>query len=183
MGVQTSVTISALPDDELIISLTSSDPRVIIISTPNVTLNSLESTAMFTIEAAENTMGGQYYIMYSLSGASASDYAAPTRSAIFVRPNQAENEPNYFEERGLAIGELDDAGCFMAPQSLQCPRDGQQINLLSTSQWSTVDNIVMSQGVLHLVYGRLSLPLSIIGANITVEQSVLLVQRLTSQVP
>ena len=183
MGIPATVSISALPDDELIVSLSSSDLTAISISMSNVTITNSVSTTTFTIEAVEGVASGQYFISYSLSGASAGDFVTPPRSAVLVRPNQVNNEVNYFSEKGLANGDLGDIGCFMAPQSLQCLRGEQQINLFSTSQWRNTDSVLQSQGVLHLVDNGFSLPLAIAGASITTDQNRVLVQRLTSQVP
>ena len=176
IGVPVTLTITAVPDSELIISITSSDTNNIIISPSTVTITNPGSSAVFSIEAHGSGVAGLYSISYRLSGINADDYIIPSDSIVFVRPIPA--MMNYFEARGLPNGELTAAGCFMAPQSLECQNDDQQINIYSTSQWSNDNNVIRTSGVVHLVNDQLSLLLAIAGANITVEQSKLTVERL-----
>ena len=175
IGVPVTVTITAVPDSELIISITSSDTNNIIILPSTVTITNPASSAVFSIEARGSGVAGLYSISYRLSGINADDYIIPSDSIVFVRPMPA--MMNYFEAQGLPNGELTSAGCFMAPQSLQC-QNVDQINIYSTSQWSNDNNIIRTNGVVHLVNDQLSLLLAIAGANITVEQSKLTVERL-----
>ena len=176
IGVPVTLTITAVPDSELIISITSSDTNNIIISPSTVTITNPGSSAVFSIEAHESGVAGLYSISYRLSGINADDYIIPSDSIVFVRPIPA--MMNYFEARGLPNGELTPTGCFMAPQSLQCQNADQPINIYSTSQWNNNNNIIRTNGVVHLVNDQLSLLLAIAGANITVEQSKLTVERL-----
>ena len=173
--VPVTLTITAVPDSELIISITSSDTNNIIISPSTVTITNPASSPMFSIEARGSGVAGLYSISYRLSGINADDYIIPSDSIVFVRPVPA--MMNYFEARGLPNGELTSAGCFMAPQSLQC-QNVDQINIYSTSQWSYNNSIIRTNGVVHLANDQLSLLLAIAGANITVEQSKLTVERL-----
>ena len=160
----------------LLYSITSSDTNNIIISPSNVTITNPASSATFSIEASGSGVAGLYSISYRLSGVNADDYIIPSDSIVFVRPLHAMT--NYFQAQGLPNGELTVAGCFEAPQSLQCQNDDQQINIYSTSQWSNDNNIIRTNGVVHLVNDQLSLLLAIAGANISAEQSKLTVERL-----
>ena len=176
IGVPVTVTITAVPDYELIISITSSDTNNIIISPSTVNIINPASSATFSIEASGSGVAGLYSISYRLSGVNADDYITPSDSIVFVRPMHA--MMNYFQAQGLPNGELTATGCFEAPQSLQCQNDDQQINIYSTSQWSNDNNIIRTNGVVHLVNDQLSLLLAIAGAHISVEQSKLTVKRL-----
>ena len=176
IGVPVTLTITAVPDSELIISITSSDTNNIIISPSTFTITNPASSAMFSIEAQGSGVAGLYSISYRLSGVNADDYVIPSDSIVFVRPMPA--MMNYFEARGLPNGELMAAGCFMASRSLQCQNGDQQINIYSTSQWSNNNNVIRTNGVVHLVNADSSLLLAIAGANITVEQNRLTVERL-----
>ena len=180
IGVPVTLTITAVPDSELIISIASSDTNAIIISPSTLTITNPASSAMFSIEANGSEVAGLYSISYTLSGVNADDYVIPRDSVIFVRPLPA--IVNYFESQGLPNGELSSAGCFMAPQSLQC-QNGGQTNIYSTSQWSNDNNIIRTDGIVHLVNDHLSLLLAIAGANITVEQNLLTVERVYTNLP
>ena len=172
-----TVTITAVPDYELIISITSSDTNNIIISPSTVNITNPASSATFSIEAHGSGVAGLYSISYRLSGVNADDYSTPSDSIVFVRPMHA--MMNYFEARGLPNGELTAVGCFEALQSLQCQNGDQQINIYSTSQWSNDNNAMITNGVVHLVSrDQVSLLLAIAGANISVEQNKLTVERL-----
>ena len=144
IGVPVTLTITAVPDSELIISIASSDTDTIIISSSTLTITNPASSAMFSIEANGSAVAGLYSISYTLSGVNADDYIIPSDSVVFVRPLPA--IVNYFESRGLPNGELSSTGCFMAPQSLQC-QNGGQFNIYSTSQWSSDNNITRTDGI------------------------------------
>ena len=176
IGDPVTVTITAVPDYELIISITSSDANNIIISPSSVNITNPASSAAFSIEARGTGVAGLYSISYRLSGVNADNYNIPSDSIVFVRPMHA--MINYFEAQGLPNGELTAVGCVEAPQSLQCQNDDQQINIYSTSQWSSNNNAIRTNGVVHLVSDQLSLLLAIAGANISVEQNKLTVERL-----
>ena len=182
IGVPVTLSITAaVPDSELIINVTSSDTDNITISPSVVTITNPSSSAMFSIEVMEGTSAGLYSISYSISGVNADDYIVPSDSIVFVRPMP--RMMNYFEAQNLSNGELITTGCFMSPQSLQCQNDDQQINIYSTSQWSNNNDVIRTNGVVHLVDGNLSLPLAIAGANIIVEQNRLTVERLHTDPP
>ena len=182
IGVPVTLSITAaVPDFELIINVTSSDTDNITISPSAVTITNPSSSAMFSIEVMEGTSAGLYSISYSISGVNADDYIVPSDSIVFVRPMP--RMMNYFEAQNLSNGELTTTGCFMSPQSLQCQNDDQQINIYSTSQWSNNNNMIRTNGVVHLVDGSLSLPLAIAGANIIVEQNRITVERLHTDSP
>ena len=182
VGVPVTLSITAaVPDSELIINVTSSDTDNIIIFPSVVTITNPLSSTMFSIEVMENTSAGLYSISYSISGVNADDYIVPSDSVVFVRPMP--RMMNYFEAQNLSNGELTTTGCFISPQSLQCQNDDQQINIYSSSQWSNNDNVIRTNGVVHLVDGSLSLPLAIAGANIVVEQNRLTVERLHTDSP
>ena len=177
IGVPLTLSVAAVPDNELIVNIASSDTDIILISPPTVTITNTTLSAIFTIEASGGgEMGGLYSISYRLSGVNADDYVIPSDSVVFVRPMH-ENQ-SYFEVRGLPNGKLEAAGCFMAPRSLDCQNGDQQINIYSTSQWSYDNNTLRTNGIVYLVDGDSSLPLAIAGANITVEQNSLTVERL-----
>ena len=176
IGDPVTVTITAVPDYELIISITSSDTNNIIILPSTVTITDPASSATFSIEAHGSGVAGLYSISYRLSGVNADDYSIPSDSIVFVRPMHA--MMNYFEARGLPNGELTAVGCFEAPQSLQCQNGDQQINIYSTSRWSSNNNAIRTNGVVHLINDQVSLLLAIAGANISVEQNKLTVERL-----
>ena len=180
IGVPVNLTITALPDSELIISIASSDTSAIIISPSTLTITNSASSAMFSIEARGSGVAGLYSISYTVSGVNADDYIIPSDSIVFVRPMPA--MVNYFESRGLPNGELSSAGCFMAPQSLQCQNSGQ-FNIYSTSQWSNDNNMIRTNGIVHLINDRLSLLLAIAGANIIVEQNLITVERINTNLP
>ena len=177
IGVPVIVTITAVPDYELIISITSSDTNNIIISPSTVNITNPASSATFSIEARGSGVAGLYSISYRLSGVNADDYSTPSDSIVFVRPMRP--MMNYFEARGLPNGELTAMGCFEAPQSLQCQNGVQQINIYSTSQWSNDSNTIRTNGIVHVVSDQIRpLLLAIAGANISVEQNKLTVERL-----
>ena len=180
IGVQVTLTITAVPDSELIISIASSDTDAIIISPSTLTITNPASSAMFSIEARGSGVAGLYSISYTLSGVNADEYIIPSDSIVFVRPIPA--MVNYFESRGLPNGQLSSAGCFMAPQSLQCQNSGQ-FNIYSTSQWSNDNNMIRTNGIVHLVNDSLSLLLAIAGANIIVEQNLITVERVNINLP
>ena len=181
IGVPVTLTITAVPDSELIISIASSDTDAIIISPSTLTITNPASSAVFSIEARGSGVAGLYSISYTLSGVNTDDYIIPSDSIVFVRPIPA--MVNYFESRGLPNGQLSSAGCFMAPRSLQCQNSGQ-FNIYSTSQWSNNNyNMIRTNGIVHLINDRLSLLLAIVGANIIVEQNLLTVERVYTNLP
>ena len=181
IGVPVTLTITAVPDSELIISIASSDTDAIIISPSTLTITNPASSVMFSIEANGSEVAGLYSISYTISGVNADDYIIPSNSVVFVRPIPA--MVNYFESQGLPEGQLSNAGCFMAPYSLQCQNDSQPFNIYSTSQWSSDNNMIVASGIIHLLNDRLSLLLAIAGANITVEQNLLTVERVYTNLP
>ena len=179
IGVPVTLTITAVPDSELIISIASSDTDAIIISPSTLTITNPASSAAFSIEARGSGVAGLYSISYTVSGVNADDYIIPSDSIVFVRPIPAMG--NYFESQGLPNGQLSSVGCFMAPQSLQCQNSGQ-FNINSTSQWSNENNMIRTNGIVHLVNDHLSLLLAIVGANIIVEQNLITVERINTNI-
>ena len=104
---------------------------------------------------------GLYFIRYSLSGPSASEFQLPQQDILFVRSKlftteTLENEP--------WSNELP-SGCHKQPLD-KCPHTNDVIFAASTSPWLTFGPLTTTKGVVNVEIGDTNVPLSLVGTNV-----------------
>ena len=104
---------------------------------------------------------GLYFIRYSLSGLSASEFQLPQEDILFVRSKHSttetpENQPwsNKFP-----------SGCHKQPLD-KCPHTNDVIFATSTSPWLTFGPTATTKGVVNVEIGATNVPLSLVGTNL-----------------
>ena len=104
---------------------------------------------------------GQYFIRYSLSGASAGEFQLPQQDILFVRSKHFTAETL---ENELWSNEIP-SGCHKQPLD-KCPHTNDIIFAASTSPWLTFGPLTTTKGVVNVEIGETNIPLSLLGTNI-----------------
>ncbi|XP_028397955.1 uncharacterized protein LOC114521651 [Dendronephthya gigantea] len=102
---------------------------------------------------------GVHFIRYSLSGPSAGYFKSPDESVVLVKSSEQltfdkETVPNAIP-----------SGCYKQ-QVDKCPRSNDAIYASSTSPWVTFGPMAMTSGVVNLMVGATTIPLSLLGTNL-----------------
>ena len=100
---------------------------------------------------------GLYFIQYSLSGPSASEFQSPQQDGIFARSK--------FSTTETPAGRQLPSGCHKQPLD-KCPHMNDIIFATSTSPWVTYGPLTMTKGMVNLEVGPTNVPLSLVGTNI-----------------
>ena len=161
-----SLNISALPDHELIITISGGES--IQVSPSMVQLNATTTTASFTVIG--RTVGF-YSIQYNLSGEDASDFVTPEDAAVFVQIPSSRIPNQYFQNFSLPTGILEDSCCEPNDAFFQCrgSNASNRVVLRSACSWEsggTGGNSQASAGVVFVVNQDFKLPISVAGIEV-----------------
>ena len=137
-----------------------------------ITITYPEKSAEFTIMGMQS---GRYTLRYYLSGSNADSFSHPADSSIFVSTGQSGSSFQYFQAVVGTVGILNESCCV--PDTAiysECPMSVEKVELNSTCAWETNGQSYYTSGIVFSRYSDLSLPLSIIGINITLSRNSLL---------
>ena len=162
-----SFVMAAQPDVSLVIDLTPSNEKLAI--TPQkLEFNSTTKQSSFSLRA---NVSGAHVIHYKLSGADARTFDDPLNSIVYVRNTATGNETITDEviddKGGLA------KGCF--DQQLKQNSHDDTANIIqlhSSAPWDHLPNLLSTDGVVVFEAQGTSMPQSIIGANVSIEQII-----------
>ena len=104
---------------------------------------------------------GLYFIRYSLSGPSASEFQLPQQDILFVRSKHSTTETPENESWSNKFP----SGCHKQPLD-KCPHTNDVIFAASTSPWLTFGSLKTTKGVVNVEIGDTNVPLSLVGTNV-----------------
>ena len=104
---------------------------------------------------------GLYFIRYSLSGLSASEFQLPQQDILFVRSKYFTTETPENEPWSSNMP----SGCHKQPLD-KCPYTNDVIFAASTTPWLTFGALKTTKGVVNLEIGATNVPLSLVGTNL-----------------
>ena len=164
--------LAASPDEALTVRMDGGENLQV---TPSeITITYPEKNAEFTIMGMQL---GHYTLRYALSGSNADTFSHPEDSSIFVSSGQSGSSRQYFQVLGSTIGILSESCCVPDTAVYSgCPMSTEQVKLHSTCAWETNGQSRTTSGIVFSRYSDLSLPLSIIGINVTLSRDSLVTE-------
>ena len=118
----------------------------------------------------KGTAPGYFTIRYELNGQDADNFISPIDSPVLVTEPVGDGDgSNYFEERGIVTGLLQESCCMPSDISFQCPMSSlsNRITLKSACDWIPKPGTTQStSGVVFVANNDFSLPLSVAGIDV-----------------
>ena len=149
--VSTFLTISAYPDTELIIQITSSSDDLIVTPSTFYLYNKFPQLS-FTLLAKEE---GVYSLKYTIFG---------TDSEVFIEPETVRIVAVYSYTGSIREALISPGCCMPGGQTYQCPFSTESITFSSTCSWTADDSgSHTTTGVVFIETSQLSFPISISG--------------------
>jgi len=167
-----TIQLAASPDEALTIRMDGGGNLQVMPS--KITITYPEKSAEFRIMGMQS---GHFTLRYYLSGSNADSFARPAESSIFVSTGQSGSNFRYAQSLESTPGILSESCCV--PDTAvysECPMSTEKVELHSTCAWERSDQSYTTSGIVFSRYSDLSLPLSIIGINVTLSRGSLLTE-------
>jgi len=162
-NVQSPIQLAASPDEALTVRMDGGENLQVMPS--EITITYPEKSAEFRIIGMQS---GHYTLRYYLSGRNADSFPRPADSSIFVSSGESGSSFQYFQALGSPLGILSESCCVNDTALLsECPMSTEKVELHSTCAWERSDQSYTTSGIVFSRFSDLSLPLSILGINVT----------------